>query len=150
MTIVVRVQKDRFDSAAEVASVTDDRDIGAVVTFFGLCRGESETLAGLEIEHYATMANAELRRIAEAAAQRFGLHAVTVIHRYGYIPVGDGIVLVVAASQHRTAAFEGANFIMDFLKTSAPFWKREHLVDGSKSNWVASKSSDELKRDGWL
>ncbi|NRP18494.1 Molybdopterin synthase catalytic subunit [Ensifer adhaerens] len=148
--VTVRVQREDFDLSAEVSRLSFDRpEIGAVVTFSGLCRDEAGTLAALELEHYPGMAEAEITRICELAIERFGLQAATAIHRYGKINPGENIVLVVTASPHRQAAFDGANFIMDFLKTSAPFWKKEHLADGTTGGWVSAKDADDTARDRW-
>lgn len=148
--VTVRVQREDFDLSAEVSKLSSDRpDIGAVVTFSGLCRDEAGTLAALELEHYPGMAEAEIERICKLAIERFGLQAATAIHRYGRINPGENIVLVVTASPHRQAAFDGASFIMDFLKTSAPFWKKEHLTDGTTGSWVSAKDADDTARDRW-
>lgn len=148
--VTVRVQREDFDLSAEVSKLSSGRpDIGAVVTFSGLCRDEAGTLAALELEHYPGMAEAEIERICRLAVERFGLQAATAIHRYGRINPGENIVLVVTASPHRQAAFDGANFIMDFLKTSAPFWKKEHLTDGTAGSWVSAKDADDTARDRW-
>ncbi len=148
--VTVRVQRDDFCLAAEVQALSSGRhDIGAIVTFSGLCRDEAGTLSALELEHYPGMAEAEITRICNEAIERFGLQAVTVIHRYGSILPGENIVLVVTASPHRQAAFDGANFIMDFLKTSAPFWKKEHTADGNARGWVSAKDEDDSARDRW-
>ncbi|WP_319775445.1 molybdenum cofactor biosynthesis protein MoaE [Breoghania sp.] len=150
MSITVRIQSDDFDAAAEIARLTEGHgDIGAVVTFTGLCRDEKGTLAALELEHYPGMAEAEIRRIAQAAAQRWPLDGITVIHRYGKIAPGANIVLVVTTSSHRTAAFEGAEFLMDFLKTRAPFWKKEWRADGSSGDWVEARDHDDAAADRW-
>jgi molybdopterin synthase catalytic subunit len=152
MTInpTIRVQSDDFDAAAEAKKLTDkDRSIGAVVTFTGLCRDDGGTLSALELEHYPGMAEAELNRIAALAIERFDLLGITAIHRFGKIPTGANIVLVIAASRHRQAAFDGANFVMDYLKTSAPFWKKEHGKDGSTGEWINAKSADETAKDKW-
>lgn len=149
-TISVRVQREDFDLAAEVDALAAGRmDIGAVVTFSGLCRDEAGTLEALELEHYPGMAEAEIRRVCEAAVARFGLIGITAIHRHGRILPGDNIVLVVAASPHRQAAFDGANFVMDFLKTSAPFWKKEIDTSGKAGHWVSAKDADDSARDRW-
>ncbi len=149
-TIRIAVQKERFDTAAEIETIkTANGDIGAIVTFSGICRDESGRLAALELEHYPGMAEAEIERIANEAAGRWPIGALTVIHRHGRLAVGDDIVLVVAASAHRQAAFEAAAFLMDFLKTSAPFWKKEHLVDGSLGDWVEANESDDAALDRW-
>ncbi|MBB4007487.1 molybdenum cofactor biosynthesis protein MoaE [Allorhizobium taibaishanense] len=147
---MIRVQREDFDAAAESASITDGRrDIGALVSFVGLCRDEQGRLDALELEHYPGMAEAEMTRIAKLAIERFDLLAMTVIHRFGKIAGGEQIVLVIAASSHRQAAFDGANFVMDFLKTAAPFWKKEHGKDGTSGNWVAARDADDAAREKW-
>ncbi|RWC30828.1 MAG: molybdenum cofactor biosynthesis protein MoaE [Mesorhizobium sp.] len=147
---VVRIQAQDFDVAAEIARLTQGRaDIGAVVTFSGLCRDEQGTLSALELEHYPGMAEAEIARIAAEAVQRWPLQGLTAIHRHGKIAPGDNIVLVVAASAHRQAAFEAANFLMDYLKSSAPFWKKEHRADGSEGGWVEAKEADARAAQRW-
>ncbi|PST25476.1 molybdenum cofactor biosynthesis protein MoaE [Mesorhizobium plurifarium] len=148
--ITVRVQRDNFDIAAEVSALCRGRtDIGAVVTFSGLCRDEAGALSALELEHYPGMAEAEMERICREAIERFRLQAATAIHRFGRMAPGENIVLVITASPHRQAAFDGANFIMDFLKTSAPFWKKEHHADGSAGDWVSAKDADDAARGRW-
>lgn len=147
----IRVQRNDFDTAAETRLLTADRrDIGAIVSFVGLCRDEAGTLSALELEHYPGMAEAEMKRIAQLAIDRFSLLGLTAIHRFGRIEAGEQIVLVIAAAPHRQAAFDGANFVMDFLKTSAPFWKKEHGRDGSSGAWVAAKDDDDSARDRWI
>ena len=146
----IRVQAERFDLAAEVHALSEDRtDIGAVATFTGLCRDEGGRLAALELEHYPGMAEAEIGRVATEAEARWPLTGLTVIHRFGKLTPGEPIVLVVAASSHREAAFEAAEFLMDFLKTRAPFWKKEHRVDGNVGDWVEAKASDDDAADRW-
>ncbi|MER8915056.1 molybdenum cofactor biosynthesis protein MoaE [Mesorhizobium sp. M0761] len=146
----VRIQRDDFDVAAETAKLTGGRaDIGAVVSFSGLCRDEQGQLSALELEHYPGMAEAEITRIAREALQRWPLQGLTVIHRHGKIAPGENIVLVVAASSHRQAAFEAANFLMDFLKSRAPFWKKEHRVDGTDGGWVEAKDADDQAVARW-
>ncbi|WOS63830.1 molybdenum cofactor biosynthesis protein MoaE [Sinorhizobium fredii] len=148
--VTVRVQREDFDLAAEVSALCHGRtNIGAIVTFSGLCRDEAGALGALELEHYPGMAEAEISRICLEAVQRFGLQAATAIHRFGRIEPGQNIVLVVTASPHRQAAFDGANFIMDFLKTLAPFWKKEHRTDGKTGEWVSAKDADDAARDRW-
>ncbi|MGH6782299.1 MAG: molybdenum cofactor biosynthesis protein MoaE [Sphingomonadaceae bacterium] len=150
MTPVVRIQREDFDLNAEVAALTRDRaDIGAVVTFAGLCRDEAGKLAALELEHYPGMAEAEIGRVAAEAVERWPLNGLVAIHRYGLIRPGEQIVLVVAASRHRRAAFEAAEFLMDYLKTRAPFWKREHLSDGTIGGWVEAKADDDTAAARW-
>ena len=146
----VKVQREDFDLQAEIDSLTKGRrDIGAVVTFSGLCRDEGGTLGALELEHYPGMAEAEIGRIANLAIERFGLFGLTAIHRYGKIAPGENIVLVIAAAPHRQAAFDGANFVMDFLKTSAPFWKKEHAKDGTEGDWISARDADDAARAKW-
>ncbi|TPI43242.1 molybdenum cofactor biosynthesis protein MoaE [Mesorhizobium sp. B2-9-1] len=146
----IRIQREDFDVAAEIAGLTKGRtDIGAVVTFSGLCRDEQGALSALELEHYPGMAEAEIGRIAAEAAGRWPLQGLTVIHRHGKIAPGDNIVLVVAASSHRQAAFEAANFLMDYLKSRAPFWKKEHRADGSQGGWVEAKEADDQAAERW-
>ena len=146
----VLIQEADFDIAAEIARMTEGRaDIGAVVTFSGLCRDEAGALAALELEHYPGMAEAEIDRICAEAAGRWPLQGMTVIHRHGSIAPGENIVLVVTASAHRQAAFEAASFLMDYLKSRAPFWKKEHRRDGSAMGWVAAKDSDDVAAERW-
>ncbi len=146
----VRIQQEDFDLAAEVARLSaGGSNVGAVVTFCGLCRDEDGRLSALELEHYPGMAEAEIGRIADEAVRRWPLTGLTAIHRHGRIEPGENIVLVVAASSHRQAAFEAAAFMMDFLKTRAPFWKREHLADGTPGPWVDATEADETSTGRW-
>lgn len=146
----IRVQAQDFDLQTEIDALTGGcGGIGAVVTFTGLCRDEQGTLGALELEHYPGMAEAEMKRIAELAIARFSLLGLSAIHRHGKISPGENIVLVIAAAPHRQAAFDGASFMMDYLKTSAPFWKKEHRADGSAGDWVAAKDADDAARDKW-
>ncbi|EHS48715.1 molybdopterin biosynthesis MoaE protein [Rhizobium sp. PDO1-076] len=148
---VIRVQREDFDSAAESRKLTQGRhDIGALVSFVGLCRDEAGILQALELEHYPGMAEAEMTRIGTLAIERFSLLGLTAIHRHGRIEPGEQIVLVIATATHRQAAFDGANLVMDFLKTSAPFWKKEHGKDGTAGDWVAAKDADDTARDRWI
>lgn len=150
VTPTIRIQDADFDAAAESAALTRGRsDIGAVVAFTGLCRGEDDgrAIAALTLEHYPGMAEAEIgRHVAEALA-RWPLAGVTVIHRVGRITPGENIVLVVTASSHRQAAFEAAAFLMDYLKTQAPFWKREERADGA--SWVEAQAHDDAAAARW-
>jgi molybdopterin synthase catalytic subunit len=147
---IVRIQAEDFDTGAEIARLTAGRtDIGAVVTFSGLCRDEAGQLTALELEHYSGMAEAEIARIADEAVKRWPLTGLAAIHRFGRIAPGDNIVLVIAASAHRQAAFEAASFMMDYLKSRAPFWKKEHRADGSASNWVEAKDADDKAAARW-
>ena len=150
MTPLVRIQREDFDIGAEIAALTaGDPNIGAVVSFAGLCRDESRRLAALELEHYPGMAEAEIGRVAAEAAERWPLYGLLAIHRYGLIKPGEQIVLVIAASSHRREAFEAADFLMDYLKTRAPFWKREHLADGTLGGWVEAKADDDDAARRW-
>src|SRR3954462_12489541 len=148
--VTIRIQQADFDVAREIAALTKGRnDIGAVVTFSGICRGAegAETIAALTLEHYPGMAEAEIARHAETAASRWPLTGLTVIHRVGRITPGQNIVLVVTASKHRHAAFEAAEFLMDYLKTHAPFWKREEGAAGA--SWVDAREHDDAAADRW-
>ncbi|TNB46939.1 molybdenum cofactor biosynthesis protein MoaE [Martelella lutilitoris] len=150
VTLDIRIQADDFDIAAEQAALGRGRaDIGALVSFTGLCRDENGRLEALELEHYPGMAESEITRIAETAIDRFGLLGLTAIHRHGRIKPGENIVLVIAAATHRQAAFDGATFVMDFLKTDAPFWKKEHLKGGGDNGWVEARERDLSARDHW-
>ena len=150
MPITVRVQAEDFDTNAEIEGVKRAaNDVGAVVSFTGVCRAENGRLSALELEHYAGMAEGEIARIAEEAATRWPLAAITVIHRHGKIAAGDNIVLVVVASEHRHAAFEAAGYLMDYMKSRAPFWKKEHLAGGTKGKWVESRQADEDASKRW-
>jgi molybdopterin synthase catalytic subunit len=148
--VTIRIQEADFEVAQEIAALTKGRsDIGAVVTFSGICRGAegAETIAALTLEHYPGMAEAEIARHAETAASRWPLTGLTVIHRVGRIAPGENIVLVVTSSAHRHAAFEAAEFLMDYLKAHAPFWKREEGVAGT--NWVDAREHDDAAAGRW-
>jgi molybdopterin synthase catalytic subunit len=150
MTPTVRIQSDPFDPAHEAALIeAGGGDIGAIVTFAGLCRDEGGALAALELEHYPGMAEEEIARVAEQALERWPLQGLTVIHRYGMIRPGEKIVLVVTAARHRAEAFAAAEFLMDYLKTRAPFWKKERRADGSDGDWVEAKAADDLAASRW-
>ena len=150
MVPTVRIQSDPFDIPAETARLMVGRSgIGAVVIFTGLCRDEGGRLKALELEYYPGMAEDEIARVADNALQRWPLMGLTAIHRFGLIRPGDDIVLVITASAHRRAAFEAADFMMDYLKTRAPFWKREHLLDGSTGGWVEAKAEDDNAAARW-
>jgi len=148
--MTVRLQGEDFDVAAEVAALTRGRgDIGAVVTFTGICRGaeDGEAIAALTLEHYPDMAETEIARHVAEAEQRWSLLGVTVIHRYGRLTPGENIVLVVTASSHRQDAFAAAEFLMDYLKTRAPFWKQ--VERGGTSDWVDAKQTDDARAERW-
>ena len=144
MQTTVRLQREDFDAAAEQAALTRGRtDIGAVVTFTGVCRGaeSGEPIAALTLEHYPGMAEAEIASHVEEATSRWPLLGVTVIHRYGRIEPGQNIMMVATASSHREAAFAAAEFLMDYLKTKAPFWKQVESKSGKA--WVEAKGADD-------
>jgi molybdopterin synthase catalytic subunit len=150
MTTTIRLQREAFDVAAETARMTRGRtDIGAVVTFTGLCRADEngEPIAALTLEHYPGMAEAEIARHVEEARTRWPLLGVTVIHRYGRIVPGEIIVLVATVSSHREAAFAAASFLMDYLKTRAPFWKQVEKATGPA--WVNAKATDDAAAERW-
>ncbi|MFL6820387.1 MAG: molybdenum cofactor biosynthesis protein MoaE [Bradyrhizobium sp.] len=148
--LTVRIQQADFDIAREISALTKGRtDIGAVVSFSGVCRGTEggETIAALTLEHYPGMAEAEITRHAETAMSRWPLTGVTIIHRVGRIAPGENIVLVLTASQHRQAAFQSAEFLMDYLKANAPFWKREESAAGT--SWVDARGHDDAAVARW-
>lgn len=148
--VTIRIQEADFDIAREISALTDGRtDIGAVVSFSGICRGcdGSEPIAALTLEHYPGMAEAEISRHAETAMTRWPLTGLSVIHRIGRITPGENIVLVLTASQHRQAAFQAAEFLMDYLKANAPFWKREERAAGT--SWVDARHHDDDAAARW-
>jgi molybdopterin synthase catalytic subunit len=148
--VTIRLQTDDFDLAAESAKLTRGRtDIGAVVSFVGICRGGegADAIDALTLEHYPGMAEEEIARHVDEAIRRWPLLGVIVIHRHGRIPIGANIVLVLTASAHRAAAFEAAEYLMDYLKTSAPFWKREE--GGQATGWVEAKAEDDAAASRW-
>jgi molybdopterin synthase catalytic subunit len=148
--VIIRIQQADFDIAREIAALTQSRtDIGAVVTFSGICRGGEgdKAIAALTLEHYPGMAEAEIGRHVTGATARWPLTGVTVIHRVGRIEPGENIMVVLTASAHRQAAFQAAEFLMDYLKASAPFWKREESSDGT--SWVDARSHDDEAAARW-
>jgi molybdopterin synthase catalytic subunit len=150
VTATIRIQQADFDVAQEIAALSKGRtDVGAVVTFSGICRGSEngEPIAALTLEHYPGMAEAEIARHADEALSRWPLKGLTIIHRFGRIPPGENIVLVVTASSHRQAAFEAAEFLMDYLKTNAPFWKREESAKGT--SWIEARDHDDAATARW-
>jgi molybdopterin synthase catalytic subunit len=149
--MAVRVQREDFDIAVAVRELSaGDHDIGAVVTFTGIVRGDSSgrALRSMTIEHYPGMTERELERIENEARARWPLGACLIVHRYGELKPGDNIVLVVTASAHRHAAFEAAEFLMDYLKSRAPFWKKETGTDGAGA-WVDARESDAEAEQRW-
>jgi molybdopterin synthase catalytic subunit len=150
VTATIRIQQADFDVAQEIAALSNGRtDVGAVVTFSGICRGSEngEPIAALALEHYPGMAEAEIGRHADEALSRWPLQGLTIIHRFGRIAPGENIVLVVTASSHRQAAFEAAEFLMDYLKTNAPFWKREESAKGT--SWIEARDHDDAATARW-
>ena len=148
---MIKVQAEPFDAAAETAALTAGRtDVGAVVTFQGIVRGGdgAEPIRAMTLEHYPGMTERELARIEAEANARWPLQASLVIHRYGRLEPGDPIVLVVTCSRHRDAAFEACAFLMDWLKTNAPFWKLEEQADG-RAEWVEAKAKDDAAAERW-
>jgi molybdopterin synthase catalytic subunit len=152
--MTIRLQREDFDAGAEAAALARAHpNVGAVVTFTGICRAteQGEPIVALTLEHYPGMAEAEIARHVEEAERRWSLLGVTVIHRHGRLVPGDNIVLVVTASSHRSDAFAAAEFLMDYLKTRAPFWKQVEYADAgaSKTTWVDAKQSDDALADRW-
>ncbi len=153
--VTIRLQQDDFDVSREIAALTSGRtDIGAVVSFCGICRDgggagteEAEPITALTLEHYPGMAEAEIKRHVDEAVARWPLTGVSVIHRYGRVVPGENIVLVVTASAHRQAAFQGAEFLMDYLKANAPFWKSEERAKGAA--WVEAHRRDDDALTRW-
>ena len=147
----VRVQTEDFEIGAEVARLTAGRtDIGAIVTFTGTVRADNKgsTITGMTLEHYPGMTEQELARVEAEANARWPLQASLIVHRVGALKPGDNIVLVVTASAHREAAFDAAAFLMDYLKTRAPFWKKEVWADG-RGQWVDARESDDRATERW-
>jgi molybdopterin synthase catalytic subunit len=138
----ISVQREDFDTGREIQLLAGDGKVGAIASFVGLVRDVAMTL-----EHYAGMTEREIAKIAEEARQRWHVMDLTVIHRYGELQPADRIVLVAVASAHRGDAFAACEFIMDYLKTRAPFWKKEHRAGGAK--WVEAKGSDDAAAERW-
>ena len=145
---MIRVQREDFDIGAEIARLKAGRsDIGAIVTFTGTVRDQNGAVAAMTLEHYPGMTETELSSVEAEACARFALQASLIVHRYGTLKPGDNIVLVATASEHREAAFEAARFLMDYLKTRAPFWKSEERLSGS--TWVEAKDGDDEAAARW-
>lgn len=151
---MIRVQREPFDVGREIAALTEgNRRIGGVASFVGLVRdlapeGAPGGLRAMTLEHYPGMTERQLEAIEQEARSRWPLDACLVVHRYGRLEPGEGIVLVVTASAHRQAAFESCAFLMDWLKTKAPFWKLEETDAGEQ--WVEAKDSDDDAAARWL
>jgi molybdopterin synthase catalytic subunit len=147
---MIRVQAEDFDVGAEIERLTQGRHgIGGIVTFLGVVRnsGKSESIAAMTLEHYPGMTEKQLGAIEAEARARWPLEEVLIVHRYGRLLPGERIVLVVTASSHRQAAFEACEFLVDWLKTKAPFWKFEETEQGAR--WVEARVSDDNAVDRW-
>lgn len=145
---MIRVQTSDFDIGAEIAALKKDRtDIGAIVSFTGTVRDQAGAITEMTLEHYPGMTETELEKIEAEAHARWPLQASLIVHRVGALKPGDNIVLVITASEHRDAAFDAARFLMDYLKTNAPFWKRETGPHGTQ--WVEAKTSDDAAAARW-
>ena len=146
--MAVRVQREDFDIGAELAGLTAGRtDVGAVVSFTGLVRDVTGSLEAMELEHYPGMTEKALAAIEAEAGRRWPLQACLIVHRFGVLAPGERIVMVATASAHRAAAFAAAEFLMDYLKSRAPFWKKE--TGAGASAWVAAKDDDEAALGRW-
>jgi molybdopterin synthase catalytic subunit len=146
----IRITEAPIDVAAEIAELSRGQsDVGALVTFAGICRGEEEgaPIAALVLEHYPGMAEEEIERHVEEAKKRWPLLGVRIAHRVGRVTPGETIVLVAAASVHRQAAFAAAEFLMDYLKTRAPFWKKAERGGGTQ--WIAAHDKDDAAAGRW-
>ena len=145
---MIRVQQEDFDIGAEIARLKAGRtDIGAIVSFTGTVRDQAGAVTEMTLEHYPGMTEAELQRVEAEACARWKLQASLIVHRHGTLKPGENIVLVITASEHREAAFEAAKFLMDYLKTRAPFWKRESGPGGAR--WVEAAKSDDASAARW-
>jgi molybdopterin synthase catalytic subunit len=150
--VAIRVQHEDFSVDAEIRLLTGgDTEAGAVATFVGKVRATSEgrALSALSLEHYPGMTEVELRTFEADAVQRFSLSGCTIVHRVGRLLPGDNIVLVVTAAKHRESALSACAFLMDYLKTGAPFWKKQSFADGGEDEWVDARTSDDASRRRW-
>ncbi|MBL8834129.1 MAG: molybdenum cofactor biosynthesis protein MoaE [Rhodospirillales bacterium] len=148
--MAIRVQREDFDVGTELDALTRGRtDIGALTSFVGLVRdmGGEAKIGAMTLEHYQGMTEKELAAVEREANARWKLSATLIVHRYGRLEPGDRIVLCAAASPHREAAFEACHFLIDWLKTKAPFWKLEDTPQGEK--WVEAKADDDRAADRW-
>lgn len=145
--MVVRVQTEDFDLGVEAAALRGDGDAGALVTFSGIVRGGEGDVAAMTLEHYPGMTEAALEEIEAEARDRWDLSASLIIHRVGRLMPGENIMMVAAAARHRKAAFEAAEFLMDYLKTRAPFWKKEETPEGAR--WVDAREGDDAAAARW-
>jgi molybdopterin synthase catalytic subunit len=150
MATRVVVRHEDFDISAEVAALRcDDPGVGAVVAFVGTVRERSQGqgVSRMELEHYPGMTEAAIEAMIDAAQARFDMRAARIIHRVGMLEPKDQIVLVVVSSSHRAQAFQACEFLMDYLKTQAPFWKKEHTAEGAR--WVDARASDDVALERW-
>lgn len=148
--MTVRVQREDFDIGAEIARIGQEGgDVGGIASFVGIVRGGAgkDAIGAMTLEHYPGMTEKELARIETEALERWPISASLIVHRYGRLEPGDNIVLVVTASRHRQAAFEACEFLVDWLKTKAPFWKNEETADGGK--WVDAREADDAAAARW-
>lgn len=151
MIVNVKVQSECFDVGKEIDGLqSGNGSIGAVVNFIGLVRDcyKGKDITAMELEHYPGMTESSLQHIAKQAMAKWQLQGVSIIHRIGYLKANDPIVFVAVASSHRAEAFQACEFIMDFLKTDAPFWKKEHGPEGA--HWVDARETDQQARQRWL
>lgn len=145
---MIRIQAEPFDPAAELASFCARVDgAGAIASFTGLVRSESGTVSSLELDHYPALTERIVETIGEDARARFGLADLLIVHRHGALAPGEPIVFVAAAATHRRAAFDAVDYMMDRLKTEAPFWKREHGPRGAR--WIEAREADAKDRARW-
>jgi molybdopterin synthase catalytic subunit len=145
---MIRLTGEAFDPGALLSEFSKGRsETGAVATFTGIARAEQGTTAILELEAYPGFTEAEIGRIADQARDRFALHDLAILHRVGKIAPGEPIVFVATAAGHRRAAFEACDFLMDYLKSKAPFWKKEHGPDGAR--WIEPTAQDHADRERW-
>ena len=152
MTNHISIQTKNFDVNNELAQLQLSKNVGAVVSFVGLVREQAShgQVTAIELEHYPAMTQKSLENIVQQAEVRWPLLGVRVIHRVGYLAAHEQIVSVAVASQHRQAAFDAAAFIMDYLKSKAPFWKKEYLTGQAEGHWVEAKDSDEAALARWV
>ncbi|HWG78775.1 MAG TPA: molybdenum cofactor biosynthesis protein MoaE [Stellaceae bacterium] len=151
MSSTIRVQREDFDTGAELDALCRGKTaIGGIASFVGLVRdiAGGQAITAMTLEHYPAMTERELQSIADEAQRRWPLDAVLIIHRFGRLAPGERIVLVAAASAHREAAFQSCHFLIDWLKTKAPFWKLEETPEGGR--WVDAEASDAAAAKRWV
>jgi molybdopterin synthase catalytic subunit len=145
---MIKIQEQDFDVGAELSALrSQDDEIGAIVSFTGLVRGDGGAIRSMTLEHYPAMTNKRLNELETAAMEKWPLQRVLIIHRFGELSPGDQIVLVATTSSHRQAAFDACNYLIDWLKTEAPFWKLEETNDGNY--WVAARADDTKAASRW-